>query len=287
MSGGMSLPLLARRSFLASALACVALAGASAATRPAEHVRARDVTIRTQDGEAQAALFEPRARGRHPGLILWHDLGGLQPLYRDIGRALAARGFVVLVPNAFYRSVPPAAANVDINDAETRKTLMTYRAAATDEGIDRDAAAYVRFLDALPTVLPGSIGTVGFDVGGSYAIRAAAALPDRIGAVASIYGLGIATARPNSPHLLIGRSKAAYLIAISRDDNAREPQDTLDLRKAIGEAGLSGTVTVYEGNHGWAVPSGKAHDPALAAKTLDETVRLFKSSLPRKQAARR
>lgn len=274
-----------RRSFVAAGVAMLALPGATgalaaAAPAPAGVVES-EVSIRTPDGTADGVLFHPaRRRGRWPAVILWPDLAGLRPSVRVWGRQLAAAGYVVLMPNSFYRSAPAATGEVDLADPAVRKRQMDYRAAANDDGIARDAIAYMAFLDAHPRTARGrKAGTIGYDVGGSYAFRAAAALPDRIAAVGSVYGLGVATARPNSPHLLVPRSKAAYYVAISQDDDAREPDDKADIRKLIAQGNLRGTVEVYPAGHGWATPGSPQADPAATGRVAAELLKLLKAGL--------
>lgn len=264
-----------RRAFAVAALLIMACPPARAAA-----VKETAVTITTPDGQAEAILFAPSAKGHFPAVLLWPDLAGVRPAFRDIGRRLAEQGFVILLPNSFYRSAKISPVDLNASDPETRKRLMEYRAAATDDGIARDSIAYLAFLDKQARVAKDrKAGAVGYDVGGSYAFRTAAALPDRIGAVVSIYGLGVATPRPNSPHLLVPKTKAAYYVAQAKDDDAREPEDKADIRAKIAEAGLTGTVDVYPANHGWAAPAAPAYDPAAAERALTEITRLMATAL--------
>jgi carboxymethylenebutenolidase len=273
---------LTRRTFLSGSaitLASVAAGSAFAATAPV-NITETDVSIRTADGTADAVLVSPSAKGRWPAVILWHDLAGLRPVYRAMARRLAGEGFVVLVPNAFYRSGRATGEEIDLRDAGVREAATARRAAATDDGIARDAVAYVAYLDALGQVARRKkIGTVGYDLGGSYAFRTAAAVPDRVAAVASIHGLGAATARPNSPHLLVPKTKARYFIVQSKDDDAREPGDKDDYTKVIAEAKLKGVVEVYPANHGFGVPGNANYDAASAERAWGEIVTLLKTNL--------
>lgn len=243
-------------------------------------VSEQSVLVKTPDGTAEAAVFAPTGKGTWPPVILWPDMVGLRPLYRDLGRQYAEQGFVVLVPNSFYRSMRPSDAELDPWDAKVRPTLLQYRAAATDDGIARDAAAYLAYLDTLKqTARTKKAGTIGYDLGGSYAFRTAAALPGRIAAVASLYGLGVATPRPDSPHLLVPKSKATYRVILTADDDKREPEDKGDIAKQIADAGLKGDVTVSPASHGFANPAGKTYDAAAAEKSFGEVVALLKAEL--------
>jgi carboxymethylenebutenolidase len=261
-------------------VAALTLAAAPGLAKTPVTVTEKDVTIATPDGTADAAVFTPSGKGPFPAVILWHDLAGLRPAIRGLGKTLAAEGYVVLEPNAFYRSAKATGEELDMRNPDIRKRQTDYRTAATDEGIARDAIAYVTYLDGLKTVAhKKKIGTLGYDVGGSYAFRTAAAVPERIGAVASIHGLGGATARPNSPHLLIPQTKASYFIVQSKDDDTREPDDKEDYKKKIAEGHLKGDVEVYDGNHGFAIPGNANYDAASASKAQAGILALFKSTL--------
>jgi carboxymethylenebutenolidase len=271
---------LMRRTFVTVACAAALLVTVAVA-RAADAVTEKDVVVPTADGSADAVLFYPSAgSGPWSAVILWHDLGGLRPVYRDMGRKLAAEGFVVLVPNAFYRSAKATGEELDMHNPEVSKRQMGYRAAATDDGIARDGIAYVAYLDTLKQTAKGKkVGTFGYDLGGGYAFRTAAAVPDRIAAVASIHGLGVATERPNSPHLLVPKTKATYFVVQAKDDDAREPTDKDDYVKVLAEGHLQGNVQVYPANHGFGVPGNAAYDAASAQRAWDEIVKLLKGQL--------
>jgi carboxymethylenebutenolidase len=275
--------MISRRNFVAvggAALAVLGCAPRPRSTAPAA-VLERSVTIATPDGVAQAVLLHPNA-GAWPAVLLWPDMRGLRPAFRDLGRTLAMAGYSVLVPNAFYRSaaLDGSVSPGDLTAEQMRERMDAWRAAASDEGIARDTRAYMAWLDAQPQTDAGrKAGTLGYDVGGAHAFRAAAALPERFGAVASVHGLGVATARPNSPHLLVGQTRAAYFVAMARPDDQREPGDKDDLAKAFGDAGLMGRVQVYPANHGFAVPDDRANDPAAAEMVWAEVLALFAGAL--------
>lgn len=241
----------------------------------------RAVTIPTPDGVAQAVLLCPDS-GAWPSVLLWPDIRGLRPAFRDIGRRLATAGYTVLVVNAFYRSaaLDGSASPGVLSTEQTRERMDAWRAAASDDGIARDTQAYMAWLDRQPqTDARRKAGSVGYDVGGAHAFRAAAAMPERFGAVASVHGLGVATARPNSPHLLVGRTRAGYFVAMARPDDEREPGDKDDLAKAFADAGLAGRVRVYPANHGFAVPDDPAFDPASADMVLAEVLEMLAGTL--------
>jgi carboxymethylenebutenolidase len=128
---------------------------------------------------------------------------------------------------------------------------MGYRQAMTDAGVDKDATAFLAFLDTQPqTDKKKKAGVQGYCMGGPLAFRTAAAVPNRIGAVGSFHGAGLVSAEPSSPHLLIPKTKASFLVAIAKNDDARQPEAKTVLQQAFQAAGRPATVEVYPGGGG-------------------------------------
>ncbi len=270
-----------RRTFMATGV-IAGLATSAAARAAAANVVERDVSIKTPDGMADAALFHPSGKGPWPAVLVWADIMGLRPVFREMGRRLAAEGYVVLVPNPFYRSLkaPVIDGAFNFNDPESRKRLFGYRGLITDAGADSDATAYLAFLDAQPqTDKRKKAGVQGYCMGGPLSFRTAAAVPGRIGAVGSFHGGGLVTDQPSSPHLLIPKTQAAWLVAVAQNDDAKEPEAKDVLKKAFSAAGKQAVVEVYPADHGWCVPGSQAYDQASAEKAWSALMTLYKASL--------
>jgi carboxymethylenebutenolidase len=186
-----------------------------------------DVTIKTPDGSCDAALFTPRKAGRFPAVLMWPDIMGLRPAFRDMGRRLAGEGYVVLVPNPFYRSkrAPVLEGPIDFGNPAHREVLNGYRKLLTPDAVDRDAGAFVSFLDAqAKTDNRRKAGVQGYCMSGAMSFRTAAVAPQRIAAVASLHGgNGLVTQEPDSPHLLIPRTNARFLVLQAQNDDERDP----------------------------------------------------------------
>jgi len=273
---------LTRRTFglLVAATAGTAAIAADPGARP---VTEKAVAVKTADGTADAALFYPSGKGRWPAILVWPDIMGLRPAFRDLGRRLAAQGYVVLVPNPFYRSrkAPVLDGPIDFGDPETRKLLMGFRATLAPKGIDNDAKAYFAFLDAQKqTDLRRAAGVQGYCMGGELSFRTAAAVPNRIAALGSFHGgNGLVTDKPDSPHLLIPRTRATYIVAHAQNDDAQNPIMKDALRAAFAAAGRSATVEVYPANHGWCVPGGQTYDVAQAERAWAALMQLYRRAL--------
>src|SRR3954453_17682674 len=113
-----------RRSVVLTMSSAAALAGLPG-TAFAADVTETDVMVPTRDGKADAALFHPAGAGAWPAVLMWPDILGLRPVFREMGRRLAAQGYTVLVPNPFYRSkrAPVVTGPVDFNSPQDRAKL--------------------------------------------------------------------------------------------------------------------------------------------------------------------
>jgi len=273
-------PSVSRRAF---GLMTVAVAGIAGSARAAVPVVEKDVEIKTADGLADAALYYPEGKGPWPAVLIWPDVISLRPAFREMGRRLAAEGYVVLVPNLYYRvkRAPVVEGGFNFANPEDRAKLTPMRASVTPEGTDRDAAAYLAFLDAQPqTNRKKKVGTQGYCMGGPLAFRTAGAVPARVGAVASFHGAGLHTDQPTSPHLTLARSHAQYLVAVADNDDKQDPTAKDRIRAALDAAKRPNKVEVYEGAaHGWTVKGGQVYNEPAAEKAWAELLALYKRAL--------
>lgn len=273
-------PRLSRRAF---GLLTVAATGVASVARADDTVEEKDVTIKTADGEADAALFYPKAKGKYPAVLLWPDVMSLRPVFRDMGRRLASAGYVVLVPNLYYRvkKAPVIEGTFNFANPDDRAKLTPMRASVTPAGTFKDAEAYVAFLDAQPQTDKGKkIGVQGYCMGGPLSFRTAGAAPGRIGAVATFHGGGLITADADSPHLLIPKTHASYLIEIAENDDQKEPDVKDKLKAAFAEAKRPAQVEVFAGAaHGWTVKGSQVYNEAAAETAWTNLLALYKKAL--------
>lgn len=245
-------------------------------------VKGREVSFATPDGTADGYFVAPSS-GTHPGVLVWPDVMGIRPAFRQMADRLAQSGYAVLTVNPFYRSVKGEFLKPGESFAQPalREKVGPWRAQLTPEAVVRDANAYVGFLDKQREVdVKRGIGTTGYCMGGPFTVRTAAALPGRVRAGASFHGGGLVTREPDSPHLLVPRLNADFLIAIAENDDARAPGDKDILRKAFADARKSAEIEVYAGAmHGWTVPGGEVYDEAQAEKAWTRLLALFDKAL--------
>jgi carboxymethylenebutenolidase len=241
-----------------------------------------EVSITTPDGACDAYFVHP-ATGIAPAVLIWPDIFGLRPAFRQMGKRLAESGYAVLVVNPFYRTkkAPTSSPHADFEDPATRETLMGLAHTLTPETEVTDAKALTAWLDQQASVDKSrKIGTTGYCMGGPLVLRTAATNPDRVGAAATFHGGGLVTDKPDSPHLLIPKMKARFLIAIAASDDAKQPDAKGTLKASFAQASLPATVEVYEGTmHGWCPPDSHVYNRDAAEKAWGELLALFKSAL--------
>jgi len=279
-----------RRDFIALSVTAGLAVVATPVLAAALPVVESDVTIKTPDGMCDAALMHPAA-GVHPGVLIWADAFGLRPVMRDIGRRIAAEGYSVLVPNPFYRiAKAPLFQNAAVfdfqNHADMAKLQPLMASVNAPGAVEKDAPAYVAFLDQQPQVdRAKKIGTQGYCMGGPLVVKTAAAVPDRIGAGASFHGGGLVTDKPDSPHLLAPKIKAQMYFGIASNDDARQPDAKIKLKDAFAAANVPADVEVYPAKHGWCVPDmpveggSPIYSKPEAERAWAKLVALYKTAL--------
>src|SRR3954452_14131426 len=270
-----------RRSLVLSMSAAAAVTGLPTAAFAADVVE-KDVMVPTTGGHADAALFHPAGSGSWPAVLMWPDILGLRPVFRDMGRRLAAAGYTVLVPNPFYRvkRAPVVTGPFDFNNKDDLAKVMKFKNGLTDAMVDRDAAAFITFLDKQKqTNRRKGAGVQGYCFSGPFAFHTAAVRSDRIRAVGSFHGGGLVTKEPTSPHLLIPKTKASFVVAIARNDDQKQPEAKDVLKAAFTAAKRPATVEVYPADHGWCVPGSPPYDHAAAEKAWAALLRLYRAKL--------
>jgi carboxymethylenebutenolidase len=240
-------------------------------------VKESDVTITTPDGQCDAYFVAPTA-GAHAAVLVWPDIFGLRPAFRQMGKRLAEEGYSVLVVNPFYREKKAPTAAQGAATPIPELVPMMQRLTATTHVTD--AKAFVAWLDGRSEVDKNKkIGTTGYCMGGPIVMRTAAAVPNRIGAGGSFHGGGLTTPNPDSPHLLIPQMKASFLIAVAENDDARDAASKDTLRSAFAAAKLDAEIEVYPAAHGWCPPDSQVYDQAQAEKAWGRMLALFSKAL--------
>jgi carboxymethylenebutenolidase len=240
-----------------------------------------EVNVKTPDGTADCYFVHPSS-GSYPGVVVWPDILGLRPAFRQMGKRLAEAGYSVLVVNPFYRQkkAPVVPAGANFADTATRNIVMPLAQALNATTHTTDAKAFVAFLDTQASVSKTrKIGTTGYCMGGPIVMRTAAAVPNRVGAGATFHGGGLVTQTADSPHLLIQTMKAQFLCCVAENDDQREPDSKNVLKDTFGKNKLPAEVEVYKAAHGWTVPDSAVYNEAEAERAWSRLLATFSKAL--------
>lgn len=243
----------------------------------------RDIEITTTDGVARATLFrpsEPAAGKPLRGIIFYMDgIGPREALYEMAGR-LADAGYVVLLPDLFYRfgDYGPFS-GASFGKEDERNQIMTMIRGTTHAMTKADTAAFLAVLDA--ENVAGPIGAVGYCFGGGRALTAAASYPDRIAAAASFHGGNLASDAEDSPHRGADQIKARVYVGVAGVDGSFPPEQSARLAEALRVGGVDHMIENYVGMiHGWTVPDRDGvYDETGAERHWKRLLTLFEEAL--------
>ena len=237
-----------------------------------------EVSVTTPDGTADCYFVHPTT-GAAAGVLMWPDIFGLRPAFRQMGKRLAESGYSVLVVNPFYRV--KKAPTAEAGGATPIDQVRPLAQGLNETTHMTDAKAFIGWLDQQASVAKNrKIGTQGYCMGGPIAFRTAAAVPDRVGAVASFHGGGLVTTMPNSPHLQAAKTKAQFLIQIADNDDKKAPTEKDVLKDTFAKAGLPAEIEVYAGAaHGWCPPDSQVYNEPQAEKAWSRLLALYGKAL--------
>lgn len=237
------------------------------------------LVIRAADGDCPAHLFRPDGDGPWPAVIVYMDALAIRPAMIDLAARIAAAGYVVLLPDLFYRHGPyPPIVASEIKDF--RAEIGPLMATVDNRKAAADTAHFLAFLDSRPEVKDRKVGATGYCMGGGMVLTAAATYPDRIAAAASFHGGSLATDAADSPHLLAPQIRAEVYVAGADKDRAYPPEMAERLEAALTEAGVTHRCEIYDGAiHGWTMPDLPIYNEAAAERAFAELTALFARTL--------
>lgn len=238
------------------------------------------IRIRTRDGDCIVHVLTSAGEGPWPAVIFYMDGGGIRPAVVEMAQRLADAGYVVLLPDLFYRYGPygPLVPK-EVFAGDVRAILGPLMATTGNDKAAEDTEAFLAHLSARGDVVGPKVGAVGFCMGGGMAITAAATYPDRFAAVASFHGGNLATDAPTSPHRLAPKLDAEVYIAAAHNDDSFPPEMAERLEDAMRKAGVRHRAETYPAAHGWMKPDFPVYDHAAAERGWREMLALFDRNL--------
>ncbi len=244
------------------------------------------VLIRTRDGECPAYVFTPSEGGRHPAVIFYMDGLGIRPTILEMGQRLADHGYVVLVPDLFYRAGRYEALEPKevFASGDVRSAIGHLFASTDNRRAGEDTEAFLAYLGGRQDVAGTKVGTTGYCMGGGMSLTAAGTHPGRVAAAASFHGGNLATDSELSPHLLAPRIQARVYVAGADHDDSYPPEMATRLDRALSDVGVDHCCETYpEALHGWTMADFPVYHEAAAERHWDQLVALFADTLPSSQ----
>jgi carboxymethylenebutenolidase len=241
----------------------------------------KHLELHLKDGVTDAYLYIPDGPGPHPGVIHLTDIRGLRESHQAMAARLAEQGYVVLMPNLFYRTAKPPIFTFPMNMQEerTKKWFAELVGPLTPEKMMQDASEYVDYLASLPDVSQGPMGVVGYCFAGQIALRTAVARPDRVAAAASFHGGGLLTAAPTSPHLAIPQVKARLYFGHAMEDGSMPAEAIEKFEAALAAWGGRYESETYKARHGWTVADSPVYDQPEAERAFPKLAALMAETL--------
>lgn len=273
---------ISRRGFGGTAIAAGAAACAPMETMTAntpEDLTEGMVSITTFSGTMDGFFVHP-ASGKHKPVLFWPDIAGLRESKREMARRLAGEGYAVLVANPYYRDVDGEqfADFADFAGNGGWDKVKPWRAKLDAEAIQSDARAVAAWFATQSSVdQDAGIGTQGYCMGGPFTIWSVAA-HEQYQAAASFHGGGLVRDGEMSPHRML-REDVHYLAAIAQNDDEKDPDAKVELRKAADAIGASAEIEVYAADHGWCVPDSPSYDRAEAERAWSRLLALYAEAL--------
>ena len=239
----------------------------------------REVTVTTKYGAMPAFAACPDGTAPVPPVILYMDAPGYREELCNMARRIAKMGFFCLLPDLYYRI---GRLRFDIprrNDAMS-VVIRGAMTSLTNTGVADDTGGMLAFLDAQERVKPGPVGCVGHCMSGCFVVTVAGRYASRFASAAALYGIGIVTDQPDSPHLLLPQVKGELYFAFAEVDPAVPAQAIADLKAALEKNGTKHTLKVVPGtHHGFQFSARPDFEPKAAEATWDELFDLWERTL--------
>ena len=239
----------------------------------------QQIDIPTRDGKTTTFITHPERGGPFPVIIFYMDAPAIREELRDMARRLGTSGYYVMLPNMYYRAgvMEIGPINPDPNSPE-RKRMFELMNSLNIPLVMEDTTALLAYADGQAAARTDIVGTVGYCMSGQYAINAATHFPDRVRAAASIYGVQLATDRPDSPHLAGQKTKAELYFGCAETD-VYAPAEIIEKVKE-GIKGANAEVEIYPGtHHGFAFPKRPVYHRDAAERHWERLLALYRRNL--------
>lgn len=240
------------------------------------------IEIRTKDGICPATVFRPDDNKPYPAVIFFMDGLGIRPAILDMAERLAMYGYVVLMPDMFYRygKYEPLVPKDVFATGDVMKAIGHLFSTIDNKRAGEDTAAFLAYLDTRKDILGRKVGTTGYCMGGGLSLTAAGTYPERIAAAASFHGGNIASDSPMSPHLLAPKMKGFIYVAGADKDKSYPPEMAARMEQALTDAKVAHKCEIYpDALHGWTMTDFPIYKKDAAERHWQELTALYARTL--------
>jgi carboxymethylenebutenolidase len=236
------------------------------------------IDIPTADGAMNSFVVCPDEGGPHPVVLFYMDAPGKREELHDMARRIAAVGYFVVLPNLYYRRTRDYW--LKERTPEGMAEMFEHMHSLDRHSTECDTEAMLRFVDGQPQADAGRIGAVGYCMSGPFVVWAAAAFPERLRSIASIYGANMVTDQPDSPHRWVDRLRCEAYFACAEIDRWASKEAIATLQGALDAAGVRYRLEWYPGaEHGFAFPQRHCYDKPSAERHWVRLFDLFRRTL--------
>ena len=242
-----------------------------------------NINIKTNAGIMDSYICYPNTSKSLPSIIFYMDAPAIRQELRDMCKKIAEEGYIVLLPNLFYRHGKEGKYPFDQNnykDKDELKKMITTMNSTTNKMITEDTEFIINYINKIKNAQKNKIGIVGYCMSGRFVVTCGAKYNDQIQAVASFYGVGIYTEEEDSPHLYASKIKGETYLAFAEKDIWVTNEQIKRINETFSKVNDKVTIEIYKNTeHGFAFPDRFSYNERAASKHWKELLELFHRNL--------
>ncbi len=236
------------------------------------------LTIKTTDGEMET-LVVSHDDGPRPPVIIYMDAPGIREELYGFARRIAAEGYTVLLPDMYYR-LGRLRFDMSTADDAVREQMFSAMRSLNNSLVMTDTAGILAWMQKDSRVKKGPAGCIGYCMSGQYVVTAAGTYPEFFAASASLYGVGIVTDAPDTPHKLASSMKGELYLGFAETDEWVPDNVIPDLRTELDAHKVSYTLDIWPGTgHGFCFPERDAYVKDAAEQVWGKVFDMYKRQL--------
>ena len=224
--------------------------------------------IETPDGPMHTFTCWPDGangnKGPFPAIVFYMDAPAIREELYDMARRFAAEGYYVILPDLFYRF---GIIRFPQRNQYSRAVWQAIMKDLSNAMVMDDTRLLLDYMDGLDHVTKGPKACIGYCMSGRIVTTAAAEFPDVFAASASLYGVGIVTAKDDSPHLKVKDIKGEIYYGFAETDGTVPSYVIPTLQKELDDHGIDHVLEIHPGTeHGFCFPLRDIYDEPAAEK---------------------